>query len=201
VAAPLLVAGAAVAAAPCPPGLPPGVFCGSHDLAAATAGTYALDPNHAAVIARVSHLGYSYSIFRFDKPQGVLQWDPASPESSTLSVTVETASVATNVPGFAVQIAGDEFLKAKSFPKATFTSTAFHRIDATHGRVDGAFALMGVTRPMTFVVELVGAGKGFGQPRMGVEARARLSPADYGLPAMMNEPVELVVDAEFERRP
>ena len=201
IAAPLLVAFAGTAQAACPPGLPPGVFCGGRDLAAASAGTYALDPNHAAVIARVSHLGYSYSIFRFDKPQGVLKWDPASPERSTLSVAVETASVATNVPGFAAQIAGDEFLKSKAFPQATFTSTAFRRVDATHGRVDGAFTLMGVTRPMTFEAEMVGAGKGFGQPRMGIEARARLIPADYGLPAMMNEPVELVVDAEFERKP
>ncbi len=53
--------------ATCPTaGLPPQVTCGTKDLSAATAGTYALDGNHAAVIARVSHLDYSRSVFRFD---------------------------------------------------------------------------------------------------------------------------------------
>ena len=50
-----------------PPDLPPGVYMGEPDLKQATAGTYTLDPDHAAVIARVSHIGYSYSIFRFDR--------------------------------------------------------------------------------------------------------------------------------------
>jgi polyisoprenoid-binding protein YceI len=50
-----------------PTGLPPGVYMGEADYKQAPAGTYALDPDHAAVIARVSHLRYSWSIFRFDR--------------------------------------------------------------------------------------------------------------------------------------
>jgi polyisoprenoid-binding protein YceI len=192
---------AALAQTACPADLPPGVACGGKDIAAATAGTYALDPNHAAVLARVSHLGYSYSVFRFDRVEATLVWDPAAIAASTLSAAVETASVATNVPGFAAQIAGDEFLKSAAFPEATFVSTAFHPIDGTHGTVEGQFTLMGKTHPMTFDVALSGAGAGFGQPRMGISARATLDPQAYGLPAMMIDPIELVVDAEFERKP
>ena len=40
-----------------PVALPPGVFAAERDIALATAGTYALDESHTAVIARVSHLG------------------------------------------------------------------------------------------------------------------------------------------------
>ncbi|MGI8840447.1 MAG: YceI family protein [Caulobacteraceae bacterium] len=194
----LAIASAALAA--CPPGLPPGVFCGSKDPAGAPAGTYRLDPNHAAVIARVSHLGYSYSLFRFDKVEGAVVWDPAAPARSSLSASVETASVATNVAGFAKDIAGPNFLKSAAYPKATFVSTAFRRTDATHGQVDGQFTLMGKTRPLTFQVELIGAGKGFGAPRLGVEARGRIEPAAFGLPAVMNAPIEIVIDAEFEKK-
>jgi len=132
---------------------------------------------------------------------GTLGWDPAAPAGSKLSVTVQTGSIATNVPGFADQLAGDNFLKAKAFPEATFVSTAFRPVDATHGKVDGDFTLMGKTHPLSFDVELIGAGKGFGSPRMGVEARARIAPADYGLPPMFADPIELVVDAEFARKP
>lgn len=49
----------ALAQGVCPPGMPPGMFCGERNIAHATAGTYALDPDHSSVLARVSHVGYS----------------------------------------------------------------------------------------------------------------------------------------------
>src|SRR5450631_292719 len=110
-----------------PSGLPPGVYMGEPDYKQATAGTYALDPDHASVIARVSHLGYSYSIFRFDRLSATLAWDPANTAGGSLSATVETASITSNVKGFGEQLAGDEFLKSKAFPQATFVSTAFRQ--------------------------------------------------------------------------
>ena len=55
---------------------------GEPDYKQATAGTYTLDPDHASVIARVSHIGYSYSIFRFDRLSATLTWDPANTAGS-----------------------------------------------------------------------------------------------------------------------
>jgi len=185
-----------------PPGLPPGVYMGEPDYKQATAGTYTLDPDHAAVIARVSHIGYSYSIFRFDRLSATLAWDPADAGGDSLSAKVETASITSNVKGFGEQLAGDEFLKSKAFPEATFTSTAFRQTSPRSGKVDGQLSLMGKTRPVTFDVELVGAGKGFaGQPRIGMTARTRINPVDFGLPPLLGDAIEIVVDAEFQRNP
>lgn len=180
--------------------LPPGVYAGQRDYRQAPAGAYALDPAHTAVIAKVPHIGYSLSVFRFDKVAGTLTWDPDRPGRSSLNVTVDTASISTPVPGFATELAGDKYLKSGAFPKATFVSTAFHRIDATHGRVDGTFSLMGKRRPLSFQVELVGAGKGFmGHPRIGAEATAEIHPQDFGLPAIFNMPIKLEIDSEFSK--
>jgi len=197
----LPVAGARAQGA-CPPGMPPGVFCGERNTAHATAGTYELDGDHAAVLARVPHIGYSYSVFRFDRVTGTLVWDPAAVARSTLSAQVKIESITSNVKGFASQLAGDQFLDAPRFPEATFVSTAFRPADAVSGKVDGRLTLMGKTAPVTFDVTLVGAGKGFGgQPRMGIHASGWIKPQDFGLPAMFVEPVEIVVDAEFQRKP
>jgi polyisoprenoid-binding protein YceI len=185
-----------------PTGLPPGVYMGEPDYKQATAGTYTLDPDHAAVIARVSHIGYSYSIFRFERLSATLAWDPANPAGDSISAKVETASITSNVKGFAEQLAGDEFLKSKTFPEASFVSTAFRQTSARQAKVDGQLSLMGKTRPVTFDVELVGAGKGFaGQPRIGMTARTRINPVDFGLPPLLGEVIEIVVDAEFQRNP
>lgn len=192
----------ALAQGTCPPGMPPGVFCGERNIAHATAGTYAVDPDHSAVLARVSHIGYSYSVFRFDRVSGTLVWNPDAVAKSTLSAKVVIESITSNVKGFASQLAGEQFLNAPRFPEATFVSTAFRQTDATSGRVDGKLTLMGKTAPVTFDVTLVGAGKGFdGSPRIGVNARAWIKPQDFGMPAMFVEPIEIVVDAEFARNP
>ena len=183
-----------------PPALPPGVFAAERDLALATAGTYALDDQHTAVIVRVSHLGYSHSIFRFDRAKATLTWDPAAIEKSKLEASVETASITSNVNGFAQELIGDNFLKAKAFPQATFVSTAFKPTDKTKGKVEGQFTLMGKTRPVTFDVSLVGAGKGFGgKPRLGVTAVASINPQEFGLPPFFTDPIQIVIDTEFAR--
>jgi polyisoprenoid-binding protein YceI len=194
-----LTSGGHALAAPCPPGVPAGVACGEKDASLAPAGTYALDPGHTSIVARVSHIGYSYSTFRFDRATGELVWNPTDPAQSRLTVKVETGSINTPVRGFAEQLSGPAYLNAKAFPQATFTSTAFRKVDATHGQVDGQFSLLGKTRPVTFDVELVGAGAGFGKPRIGVQARTTLKTADFGLPAALGAGIDLVIDAEFEK--
>jgi Uncharacterized conserved protein len=191
---------AALAQVPAPVALPPGVFAGERDVALATAGAYTLDESHTAVIVRVSHIGYSQSVFRFDRMKGSLAWDPAAIEKSQLSASVDAASITTNVKGFAEELAGDGFLKATAFPQATFVSTAFKPTDKTRGKVEGQFTLMGKTRPLTFDVELGGAGKGFdNKPRIGVHAVATINPQDYGLPPFFTDPIQIQIDTEFEK--
>lgn len=169
------------------------------DAAAAPAGAYTIDARHAAVVARVPHMGFSYSVFRFGDANGTLTWDPANPAANRLSATVGMASIETPVVGFADELKGDRFLKATQFPQATFTSTAFRRVDASHAQVDGALVLMGVTKAVTFDVELVGAGQGMHGTVMGVIARTRLNARDYPLPAFIGTPIDLQIDAEFDR--
>jgi len=191
-----------VAMAQSSPDLPPGVFMGGKALADARAGSYAIDPDHTAVLARVQHIGYSWLVFRFDRASGKLGWNPAAPEKSALSVAVQTGSIASNVKGFAEQLAGDQYLQSAKFPEATFVSTAFHRTDAMRGKVDGQFTLMGVTKPLTFDVELIGAGKGWAdKPRLGIHATASIVPQDFGFPSIFGKTMEIVVDSEFERAP
>jgi len=203
----LVTAGRVFADSPTPmPAMPMQLPHGQKDIGVAPSGNYTLDPNHVGVIARVSHLGFSYSVFRFGHAEGTLQWNHEAPERSKLVATVETASIETNVPKFAEQLAGDQYLKSSKYPVATFVSTAFHQADSTHGRVDGRFTLMGKTRPVTFDVSLVGAGPGFaGGPVMGhvigVHAETSISPQDFGLPAIFNEPIGLAIDTEFDLKP
>jgi len=170
----------------------------AHDYKAAPAGTYAVDAKHTGLIARVPHVGFSYSIFRFQTVAGTLAWDPAHPAADKLSVTVDPKSIITGpVDGFSQEI-GDKFLKVTQFPAASFTSTAFHPTSLTHGTVEGDLTLLGVTKHVVFDVDLVGAGKGFRGPVIGVTAKTTLDPKLYGLPGFITGPIELIIDSEFD---
>lgn len=183
-----------------PNGLPPGVYMGEADYKQAPAGSYTLDPDHASVIARVSHLRYSWSVFRFDRISGTLKWDPANTANSSITAKVETASITSNVKGFAQDLAGDNFLKSAAFPEATFVSTAFRQMSTRRGKVDGQLTLMGKTKPVTFDVELVGAGRGFAdRPRIGASVKGSINPVDFGLPPLLGDAIEIVIDVEFQK--
>ena len=189
----LLAAPAFAADAPAPMVIPHG----TSDYTKAVAGDYTLDQSHVGVLARVSHMGFSISIFRFGDVAAKLVWDPAAPEKSSLTATVKTASIETNVPGFAEELAGAKYLNAAQFPDATFVSTAFHKIDATHAKVDGNFTLKGVTKPMTFDVTLIGAGPSFAGHSLGIHAEGFINPGDYSMGPFFKDPIQLVIDTEF----
>ena len=177
---------------------------GTKDLTKAVAGEYTLDTNHVGVVARVSHMGFSISIFRFDKATATLQWDPKAIAKSQLTATVETGSIATNVPGFAADIT-QKYLNSAQYPQATFVSTAFHKINATHGKVDGTFTLKGKSATVTFDVTLVGAGPGFaGGPEMGhvigIHAEGWIDPKLFDIGPYFKDPIQLVIDTEFDHK-
>jgi polyisoprenoid-binding protein YceI len=172
-----------------------------HDYKIAPAGKYSIDPKHTGLVARVPHLGFSYSVFRFQAVAGDLIWDPANPAADQLKVTVDPKSIATApVDGFPQEI-NDRFLKSAQFPTATFTSTAFHPTSPTHGTVEGDLSLMGVTKHVSFDVDLVGDGNFMGRQVIGVEAKTAIDPKDFGLPPFVPGQVELVIDTEFDLAP
>ncbi len=173
----------------------------STDINAAAAGAYTLDINHTAVVARVPHAGFSYEIFRFTPTAGELTWNPTTPSANRVRVTVSTTSIQTPVEGFAAELQGERFLNAARFPEATFVSTAFRQIDATHGQVDGDFTFKGVTKAITFDVTLIGAGQGMrGGHVIGFHAAATINNADYSFPGFIAGQTQIVIDAEFQKR-
>jgi len=152
----------------------------------------------------VSHIGFSMSAFRFGRVEATLKWDPAHMEKSALTASVETASIATPVVGFAEQLQGKDYLNSAKFPKATFVSTAFKPADNRHGKVEGRLTILGKTVNATFDVSLIGAGPGFAAgPKighvLGVRAVTTVDPKAIGLPGVFSDPIEIAVDTEFTK--
>jgi len=136
----------------------------------APAGTYKLDPNHTSLTVRLMHLGLANYVMRFMKYDVQLALDPARPENSSVSVTIDPRSVRTDYQGdfkathegspygsFEERIAReDKFLNSDKFPTLAFKSTRVEK----HGdkfHVTGDLTFLGQTHPVTLEATVTGS--------------------------------------------
>jgi polyisoprenoid-binding protein YceI len=171
----------------------------------APAGVYVLDKSHASLTAKVSHMGLSLFTLRFDSLDARYDYDPAAPESTKLSVTVDAGSMDVGDPKLGARFA-KEFLGADRYPQISFVSTGIQRIDANHGLVAGDLTLNGVTKPVSLDVTFNGCGPGllgFGGYRMGYSAVADIKRSDFDSKAwqsLVGDDVHLLIEVEFARQ-
>lgn len=176
----------------------------------APAGAYTLDKSHASLIVRLGHLGYSQFTARFTTWDATMNLDPANPENSNISVTIDPRSIASdNPPAGFIDIMRNDFLKSGEFPQITFRSTAIERTGPNTARVTGDLTLLGVTHPVTLEARFNGGYEGMQldpHARVGLSAHGTFNRSDFGMaygipPAGTNmgvsDTVEVIVETEF----
>ena len=175
------------------------------DVAQAPAGAYKLDPTHASVTWSLSHAGLSQYTARFNTISGELDFDPAAPENSRLSVRIDPASVSTGLPSFDEELSTDgKYFDTDAHKDILFVSTQSVKTGQNTGRVTGNLTLKGVTKPVTLDVTYNGAGKSFGNPgkTLGFSATGELLRSDFGVGTFLTnfgigDKVTLRIEAEF----
>lgn len=174
------------------------------DITAMPAGSYVLDKKHATLLARVRHMGLSHYTIRFDRFDANFTYDPAAPKMSKVEVSVDATSLDVGDHGIEKQFAG-QFLDIKDHPTITFTSTDLQLGEGGKGEMTGDLTLRGVTHPVTFDVQFDGYDSSllFGR-RAGFSAVAVIDRTQFGstflAPDMVGKDVELVIEAEFEKK-
>lgn len=202
-----LLAGVAMSApslAQAPAGAPPAAQAPpapiSKDPATLAAGTYNIDLNHSSVIARIGHgRGISYSTLRFGVTKAVLTWD-TNPANIKLEATIDTKPHYDPIV-YRGPPEGENFLNVAKFPSATYVSTSVTRTGPSKADVQGNLTLLGVTKPVTLHIELLGATRtNQGAPIAGFTGTAELKRSDFGNTAFggnVGDLVTLQLDGEF----
>ncbi|HAS48506.1 MAG TPA: polyisoprenoid-binding protein, partial [Gammaproteobacteria bacterium] len=109
-------------------------------------GAYTLDPDHATLLWKINHLGFSTFIGRFNDFDATLDFDPENIESSQVEVVINTAGLDINNEEFAEELRGDAWFNVEQFPQAVFRSTSFiEAIDEDSFVFTGDLTLLGVT--------------------------------------------------------
>ena len=150
---------------------------------------------HAYVIFKASHLGYSYIIGHFENFEGKFTYDSDNPTGSTVSVRIDAKSLDSDHAERDKHLRGPDYFNVKKYPTITFESTAFTG-DKNTGKLAGNLSLHGVTKLIVLDVIQIGEGKDpWGGYRSGFQGKVTLDAKKFGFPARIGDvEVELIVE-------
>jgi polyisoprenoid-binding protein YceI len=172
------------------------------------AGAYQVEPRHTQVIFAIPHFGITDYYGRFEKVSGTLNFNPAAPEKSSVSVAIDTSSANVMSSELVGEIVGPSVFDSAKFPTATFKSTSVERTGPTTGKMTGDMTIHGVTRPVTFEVTFNGglpAPMGGAAYDIGFHATTVVKRSDFGLDKMIwssavGDDVKLTIEALFTQQ-
>jgi polyisoprenoid-binding protein YceI len=167
-----------------------------------TTGKWQIDAAHSEVAFVVRHMVVAKVRGRFTQFQGEIV-SAADPSESTVSVTIDAASIDTSNEQRDGHVKSADFLDVENFPEITFRSTAVHILDGDLA-INGDITIKGVTRPVTLRAESHGVAEGaMGDTRAGFSATADIDRTEFGvtfngpLPGggmILSEKVQLFLD-------
>jgi len=157
-------------------------LAGSFAVSAHAADTYSIDPNHTFPVFEVNHLGYSVQHGRFDKTSGTITLDMAAKKGS-VDLTIETTSLDMGFPLWNEHLSADGFFNTAKFPTMTFKSTKLVFKDDKVVAAEGDFTLLGVTRPLTVMVNDFKCGDHpmLKKPMCGANISGTIKRSEFGM--------------------
>ncbi|MGL4860148.1 MAG: YceI family protein [Enterobacteriaceae bacterium] len=167
----------------------------------ASAATYKIDNegNHASIVFRIQHLGYSWIYGMFKDFSGTFNFDPANPSADSVNVLIKTDSVDTNHAERDKHLRSADFLNVKKNPEAHFQSTKVTKQGDDY-LIDGNLTLNGVTKPIQINAKLVGAGPDpWGKERAGFIGTTKFKMKEFKIEKDLgpaSQEVELTLNVE-----
>ncbi len=144
--------------------------------------TWTIDPVHSIAEFAVRHMMVSTVKGRFRSMEGAITLDEERPERSSVTASIDVASIDTAEPDRDAHLRSDDFFNAERFPKMTFRSTRVELLGEDRARVFGDLTIRDVTKEVALDVEFEGRTKDpWGNERIGFSATTELNRKEFGL--------------------
>lgn len=148
---------------------------------ATTTRTYQIDKAHSEAVFQVRHL-ITKVRGRFSDFDGTIAFDESQPEQSSVTFTVQTASIDTSTPDRDAHLRSEDFFAVERFPTLTFASTKITARGSESFDVEGDLTIRDVTKRITVPVAYLGKAKDpWGNEKLAFEAEITINRKDYGL--------------------
>ena len=117
-------------------------------VAQAAPSTYNIDPTHTFVTFEAKHFGTSTNRGRFDKKEGVVEFDRAG-KTGKVNLTIQADSINTGTEAFNAHLKKPDFFDAAKHPTMTFSADKFSFNGDKVSEVNGQLTMLGKTLPVT----------------------------------------------------
>jgi len=151
---------------------------------------FQIDPSHTVVEFAVKHMMFSTVKGHFAKVSGEIVYDAVDPTQSSVSASIDAASVETRDTRRDAHLRSPDFFDVEKYPTITFTSKRIEPAGEEGSyRIVGDLTIHGVTNEVTLNASHLGEGKDpWGGIRAGFNATTTINRKDYGL--HYNAPLE-----------
>ncbi len=169
-------------------------------------GEYQLDASHTTVLFKVSHMGLSTYVGRFNRFDASLDFDPLNIAQTRLDAYVETASVDVNNTDLEETLRGGSWFDAESFPRATLKTLSVEPSDNDDAQFlfNAELTLLGVTKPIKLNATFNGGADNMltGYYTLGFTATGAIKRSDFGMDSyipMVGDEITIEIFAEFQK--
>ena len=123
---------------------------------------FKIDPGHSTIAFKVRHL-LGTAKGKFTKFSGTIEVDREHPEKSSVTATIQTASIDTAIAKRDEHLRSADFFNVQQYPEITFKSRQVKRTGSNVGEIVGDLTMHGVTRSITLHVQLLGTPESTGK--------------------------------------
>ncbi|CAN7328183.1 YceI family protein [Terrabacter sp. LjRoot27] len=144
-------------------------------------GDYTIDPSHTRIGFSARHAMVTKVRGHFDEFEGSAHVDTVTPANSSVTVTIQAASVTTGNEQRDGHLKTPDFFDIANYPQITFVSTNVER-DGAEWDITGDLTINGVTKSVTIPFEETGSAKDpFGNTRVGFEGDVTIDRTEWNL--------------------
>ena len=144
-------------------------------------GDYTIDPSHTRIGFSARHAMVTKVRGHFDEFEGSAHVDTVTPANSSVTVTIQAASVTTGNEQRDGHLKTPDFFDIATYPQITFVSTNVER-DGAEWDITGDLTINGVTKSVTIPFEETGSAKDpFGNTRVGFEGDVTIDRTEWNL--------------------
>lgn len=141
-----------------------------------------IDTTHSSADFTVRHMMVTNVRGSFSNIDGVINFDPANPATSSVDVTIDVNSINTGVEDRDNHLRSADFFDIATYPSITFKSTNVDITGDDSAKVTGDLTIRDVTKSVVLDVEFLGqGGSPFGDTRAGFEASTKIDREAFGL--------------------
>jgi polyisoprenoid-binding protein YceI len=143
--------------------------------------TFSIDKAHSEATFQVRHLVTKVR-GHFADFAGTIQFDDEALEQSSVSFTIQAASIDTNTADRDAHLRSEDFFFVDKHPEITFVSSTITKNGNENYDVRGTLTIRGVPKEISLPVTFLGhATDPWGNARLGFEAETTINRKDFGL--------------------